>query len=62
MRRRRGKMRSMTMYSFYDNIWFGKYREKQPICSMKEVSVCLGNEKEDGKKREDKKNGHVQLL
>jgi hypothetical protein len=27
-----------------------------------EMSVCLGNEKEDGEEREDEKHGHVQLF
>ncbi len=32
------------------------------IYSMIEMYVCLGNEEEDGKKGEDEKHGHVQLL
>ncbi len=31
------------------------------IYSMTEMSVCLGNEKEDGKEGKDE-DGHVQLL
>ena len=31
------------------------------INSMIEMSVCLGNEEEDGKKGEDEEHGHVQL-
>ncbi len=31
------------------------------LYSMKEMSVCLGNEEEDGEEREDEKHGHVQL-
>jgi hypothetical protein len=31
------------------------------IYSMKEMSVCLGNEEEDGEEGEDEKHGHVQL-
>jgi len=27
-----------------------------------EMSVCLGNEKEDGEEGEDEKHGHVHLL
>ena len=32
------------------------------LYSMIEMSVCLGNEKEDGEEGEDEKHGHVQLL
>jgi hypothetical protein len=38
--------------------------ENSPIIiySMIEMSVCLGNEEEDGEEGEDEKHGHVQLL
>ncbi len=56
-------MRSIAMYSFCDDIWFGKKWKNRSIIiySMIEVSVCLGNEKEDGKEGEDEKHSHVQL-
>ncbi len=57
-------MRSMAMYSSV--MIFGLENSGKNgtiiIYSMKEMSVGLGNEEEDGKKREDKKHGHVQLL
>jgi hypothetical protein len=32
------------------------------LYSMIDMSVCLGNEEEDGEEGEDEKHGHVQLL
>jgi hypothetical protein len=56
-------MRSIVMYSSVMIFGLENSGANSPvnIYSMIEMSVCLGDEKEDRKEGEDEKHGHVQL-